>query len=45
MGVDIEARGKVGWIALHCAAHDGREAAVRLLLESGANIEAIEFEG
>jgi ankyrin repeat protein len=44
-GVDIEAKGRVGWTALHRAATDGREAVVRLLLEKGANIEAKENNG
>jgi ankyrin repeat protein len=38
---NIQAKGKKNWIALFRAASEGEEAMVKLLLESGANIEAI----
>jgi ankyrin repeat protein len=38
-GVDIEARDKYGWTALHEAASSGHETTVRLLVEEGALLE------
>ena len=39
-GADVDAKDKKGWTALICAAHWDHLAAVKLLVEKGANVNA-----
>ena len=43
LGIDVNAADDEGRTALHGAAHKGRNAAVQLLVDHGANLEAHDF--
>ncbi len=38
-GLDVNTRGPEGMTALDCAAHNGQDSAIRMLLEKGADID------
>jgi len=42
---DVNAAEKDGWTALHWAAMEGHTDVVRLLLQNGANVEAVTERG